>query len=777
MPLTEYHQTRRFGQTPKPKGRVRQGRSPLRFVVQHHAASRLHYDFRLELDGVLVSWAVPKGPSLDPKDKRLAIKVEDHPLEYGEFEGTIPAGNYGAGTVVIWDRGTYTATGEADPARAQERLREGLAKGRLDLVLAGEKLQGGFQLIRTRAGKEKNAWILIKAGGEPGSLEPMLATLVDAPFDREGWIFEIKWDGNRVIAQVEPDQARLLSRGGKDCTRLYRPVADDLRRLGRSAVLDGEMVILDLKGRSDFGALQRYPESGEGDLAYMVFDCLRLDGRDLTALPLLQRRAALKPLVHGMAHVSFSEAVERDGIACFRSAQSRGLEGVMAKDGASPYLPGRRSRSWLKIKVHGRQEAVIGGYTEGRGARKHLGSLVLGVYEGSHLRFIGHTGSGLDEPTRAALAKTLAPLEQPACPFADAFRTNAPVHWVKPLLVCEVKFQEWTAEGRLRQPVFLGLRIDKAPRAVVRESPQPAEADAPSPGSRSGPFKIAHPGKVLWPALDLTKGDLARYYETVSPLLLPHLRDRPQSLHRFPDGIAAPGFYQKNLQRHPDWIRTLLLPAITVKRNINHLVCDSLDALLYMVHLGCIDLNPWHSRAGSLDRPDYLLLDLDAKTADFAAILEVAAEARRMLDQWRLPSYPKTSGKTGIHICLPLGARYRFDQSRQLAELLMNRLHQRLPRLTSVERDPARRQGLVYLDFLQNHRGKTMAAPYCVRPVPAATVSTPLDWSEVKPGLDPALFTLRSAPGRFQRVGDLWAPVLGPGIDLPVVLAGLQGPE
>jgi len=602
--------------------------------------------------------------------------------------------------------------------------------------------------------------------GTPGGLAPMLATLVDAPFDREGWIFEVKWDGNRVLAQVGPDQVRLLSRNGKDLTRLYLPVAEDLLGLGRCAVLDGEVVVLDREGRSDFGALQRYAETGTGELVYMVFDCLRLDGRDLTGLPLLQRREALKPLVRGMGHVGFSEAVERDGTGFFRAARKRGLEGIMAKDGASPYLPGRRSRSWLKIKLHARQEAVIGGYTEGRGARLRLGALVLGVYDGRRLRYIGHVGAGPDAPARAALAKALARLEQPASPFANAFRTHAPVHWVRPELVCEVKFQEWTAGGRLRQPILLGLRADKDPREVVRENPEP----------RSVPFRIGHPEKLLWPAAGLTRGDLARYYETVAPLLLPYLRDRPESLHRFPDGIEAPGFYQKNLPRHPDWLRTLQVRAISVPKDITYLVCDDLDALRYMVHLGCIELNPWHARAGSLDRPDYLLLDLDAKTADFAAVLKVAAEARRMLDDLRLTSVPKTSGKTGLHICLPLGARYGFAQSRQLAELLMNRLHRRLPGLTSVELDPARRRGLVYLDFLQNHWGKTMAAPYCVRPVPAATVSTPLDWSELKRGLDPGQFTLGTAPGRFERVGDLWAPVLGPGIDLPGVLAGLEGP-
>lgn len=760
MGLAGYSRKRKFDRTPEPEGRVREGGEALRFVVQKHAASRLHYDFRLQLDGVLVSWAVPKGPSLEPGERRLAIRVEDHPLEYGTFEGTIPAGNYGAGTVEIWDRGSYSAAGEADPARARDLLRAGLAQGRLDVLLQGEKLRGTFHLIRSRTGR-RDAWLLVRAQDEGvAALAPMLATLVDAPFDREGWIFEVKWDGNRVLAEVDPGRARLLSRGGKDCTGLYRPVADDLLGLGRSAVLDGEVVVLDRKGRSDFGALQRYRETGEGDLVYQVFDCLRLDGQDLTGLPLLRRRGLLRPLVRGMARVRFSEAVERDGVAFFREARKRGLEGVMAKDGASVYLPGRRSRSWLKIKTHARQEAVIGGFTEGRGARGGLGALVLGVYEGPRLRYIGSAGGG---SSRASLAAALAPLEQPGSPFAEAFKTRAPVHWVRPDLVCEVKFREWTARGRLRQPVLLGLRTDKDPREVVRETAQ---------GQPSAAFRIARPGKLFWPGI--TKGDLAHYYETVAPLLLPYLRDRPETLHRFPDGSGAPGFYQKHLPRHPDWIRTLALPAAGARREVAYLVCDSLDALLYMVHLGCIELNPWHSRAGSLDFPDYLLLDLDAKTADFAAILEVAAEARRMLDELRLAGIPKTSGRSGLHICLPLGARYGYGQARELAELLMKRLHQRLPARTSLERDPARRQGLVYLDFLQNHWGQTMAAPYCVRPVPAATVSTPLDWSEVAPGLDPAAFTLATAPARFARVGDLWAPVLGPGIDLPAALGGLR---
>jgi len=612
-----------------------------------------------------------------------------------------------------------------------------------------------------------------RRGASPGPLAPMLATLVDAPFDREGWLFETKWDGNRIIAQLDRGEVRLLSRNRKDWTRLYPPVAEALARLGRTAVLDGEVVVLDRQGRSDFAALQRWQETGEGELAYLVFDCLELDGRDLRPRPLAERRAALRSLVAGLARVRFSEAVERDGVACFRAARERGMEGIIAKDGASSYEPGRRSRAWLKIKTHARQEVVIGGFTEGNGARRHLGALVVGVYDGPELRYAGHVGTGFDRPALDRLARILGARERPSSPFADAFRSSGPVHWVEPSLVCEVKFREWTRGGRLRQPVFLGLRADKDPREVRREAAGPPDPPLP------GPFRISHPGKLVWPAEGFTKGDLAGYYEAVAGFLLPCLEDRPESMHRFPGGTGQPGFYQKHLQRHPGWIRTVRLRAGTVDRELDYLVCDSLDALLYMVNLGCVDLNPWHSRVASLDRPDYLLLDLDAKPggpggAGFPAVLEVALEARRMLAELRLASVPKTSGKTGMHLCLPLGARYSYGQARALAEALMRALNARLPDLTSVERNPARRQGRVYLDYLQNHKGKTMAAPYSVRPVPGATVSTPLDWSEVAPGLDPAAFTLATAPRRFRQMGDLWAPVRGPAIDLPAALEDLR---
>ncbi len=769
MPLTEYRRKRRSGRTPEPKGRAGRSRGPLRFVVQRHDAAHRHFDLRLELDGVLLSWAVPKGPAMEPAIRRLAIQVEDHPLDYLAFEGDIPPGHYGAGSVRIWDRGTYAAAGAAGSAESRRRLREGLAKGHLVLDLAGEKLRGEYHLLRARTGKP-NTWLLFKPAGRDGPPSPMLATLVDAPFDREGWLFETKWDGNRVLAQVDRGKVRLWSRNRKDWTRLYPPVAEALGKLDRKAVLDGEVVVLDRAGRSDFGALQRWPETGEGELAYMVFDCLELDGRDLRPLPLAERRQALRPLVAGLARVRFSEAIERDGIACYDEARKRGLEGIIAKDGASPYQPGRRSRAWLKVKTGARQEVVIGGFTEGRGARRHLGALLVGVYEGPDLRYAGRVGSGFDARTLAHLAQVLGKRPRSASPFADASRIRGTVHWVAPDLVCEVAFREWTRHGRLRQPLFLGLRADKDPRDVKRESP----AAAPIlPGS----FRIARPGKVFWPAEGFTKGDLARYYETVADFLLPILRDRPEAMHRFPDGIGRPGFHQQNLQRHPDWIRTVRLRPGTVDREIAFLLCDSLDALLYMVDLGCVDLNPWHSRVASLDRPDYLLLDLDAKTAGFPAVLEVAREARRMLEDLRLASVPKTSGKTGIHICLPLGARYSYDQARALAEGLMRALNRRLPDLTSVERLPERRPGRVYLDFLQNHRGKTMAAPYSVRPVAGAPVSTPLDWSEVTRGLTPSAFTLVTGPARFRRVGDLWAPVLGPAVDLPGALAVLRDSE
>ncbi len=519
MALEEYRRKRRFDRTPEPPGRVARpgGR---RFVVQMHRARRLHYDFRLELDGVLKSWAVPKRPSLDPRAKHLAVLVEDHPLDYQDFEGVIPAGNYGAGTVIVWDRGTYHAAGARSAEEDESRLREGLAKGHLSVVLEGKKLKGEFALVRMKSAEEESAWLLIKANdafadgdlpetedisvlsgrtleemqreapaegrywaersrldlrdrGLPASafphgISPMLPITADGPFDGEGWLFEIKWDGYRAIAEVERGDVRLISRRNLSLNARFPPLVEALRSLARDAVLDGEIAVLDEEGRSHFQLLQDYQEGRANRLVYYLFDLLYLDQYDLRELPLRDRKELLQQVLPAVPNLRYSDHVWRRGKTLFEVARQHGVEGIMAKDGGSPYLSGRTGY-WQKIKIVRRQEAVIAGFTAPRGGRTGFGALVLGVYENGELVYIGHTGTGFDEATLSRLHRLLLPLATPHSPFRQPPPTNALVTWVRPELVCEVSFAEWTNDGVMRFPVFLGLREDKPPEDVSRE--------------------------------------------------------------------------------------------------------------------------------------------------------------------------------------------------------------------------------------------------------------------------------------------------------------------
>lgn len=862
MALAKYHAKRQFNHTPEPKGKTRRGGGPLRFVVQKHHARHLHYDFRLELDGTLKSWAVPKGPSLDPKDKRLAMMVEDHPLDYHRFEGTIPEGNYGAGTVMVWDEGTYCARQTADRSASERLLREGLRKGHLSFVLHGEKLKGEFALVRLTRG-EKNAWLLLKKddawasetdvreedrsvttdrtldeiarkakpartrrkgrrslarkdkvpvaiprdapkAAMPRQVKPMLATLVEEPFDRAGWLFEIKWDGYRAVAEVSPEGVSLYSRNHKSFEHKFTPIVESLRGLAHEAVLDGEVVVIDEQGRSDFQLLQNYQTTGVGRLRYYVFDLLYLDGRDLRGLPLGERKALLGKVIAGLPDVLLSEHVEEHGAAFFQAAAAQGLEGIIAKNGSSPYREGERCLDWLKLKMHQRQEAVIGGFTEPRGSRKDLGALLLGVYVGTELTYIGHTGGGLNTRGLSELRTRLEPLVQKACPFRVRPAANAPVHWVQPELVCEVKFQEWTQDGIMRQPIFLGLREDKPARAVRREEARPLADTAPAQRqrrtgrvrplpmaaaersvralSRSAHGMVHEPAltnleKVYWPEEGYTKGELIAYYREVASVLLPYLKDRPQSLHRHPNGIAGKSFFQKDVRKQPppDWVETVVIPPDSGQKPLTYLLCQNEATLLYLANLGCIEINPWNARVGTLEHPDYLILDLDPEDAPFANVIDAAVTIRKLLERAGAPSLCKTSGKRGLHVVVPLGAHYDCDQARQFAELIATLVHQERPETTSLVRSPALRQGKVYLDFLQNRRGQTLVAPYSVRPYPGATVSTPLYWREVKKGLHPSAFTIKTMPRRLNKVGDLWEPVLGRGIDLQSCLERLAG--
>lgn len=846
MPLEEYRQKREFTQTPEPRGRRRPKQAALHFVVQKHRARRMHYDFRIELDGVLKSWAIPKGPSLNPEDKRLAIMVEDHPLEYGSFEGVIPEGNYGAGTVMVWDEGTCTAPGTLDRNESERTLKAGLEAGDLKFVLHGKKLSGEFALVRLKHGKG-NEWLLIKkrdrfasaaeagvversvlshrtmeeiaalAPGEgriwkansqpsettaklperskdpmPRKIKPMLATPVDRPFDRPGWLFEIKWDGYRVIAEVEGGRVHLYSRSGLSYNDKYPALVRSLQSFPHDAVLDGEAVVVDREGQPNFQLLQHYANDPQGQLVYYVFDLLYLDGEDLRSRPLWRRKEMLKPLVRGMSNVLFCDHVEEKGKAFFEEVRKRKLEGVVGKRAASLYQPGRRGPSWLKIKTHRRQEAVIVGFTQPRGSRECFGALILGVYDGDRLVYVGRVGSGFDTKGLKDLHARFESLVRKSCPFEKVPKTNSPARWIEPRLVCEVDFADWTKDGHMRHMVFLGLRDDKQPKDVHREKSvevseivnEEMKEEAGVKKPRSDPSFIPHPSsfaskqtlpftftnldKVYWPVEGYTKGDLIAYYRDVAPFILPHLKDRPLSLHRHPNGIEGKSFFQKDISRQkpPAWLSTVDIPSEHRGEEIRYMLCQDEPSLMYLANLGSIEINCWNSRTQHLDRPDFAVIDLDPQEMPYAQVVETAQAVHTLLDQAGAACFVKTSGKRGMHIYVPLGAKYDYDHARCFAEIVALLIHRRLPQLTSVVRNPAKRHQLVYLDFLQNRRGQTMAAPYSVRPVPGATVSTPLLWKEVKSKLDPGTFTMQTVPRRLDKVGDVWARSFDHGVDL-----------
>jgi bifunctional non-homologous end joining protein LigD len=807
MSLAEYKRKRRFGDTLEPAGEVHKAAKHLEFVVQKHHATQLHYDFRLELDGVLKSWAVPKGPSLNPKDRRLAMMVEDHPYEYRKFEGAIPKGNYGAGNVIIWDRGWYELHREESSWPAT--LKEGLKKGDLKFILHGEKLKGSFALIRTpRMGE--NAWLLIKhkdkhASDEdvtkldksvvsgrpvdaedevdiglapktkmPTKVKPMLATLVDEPFDGDDWLYEIKWDGYRAIGTWDGKKAELYSRNGLDFSQRYKPVEEALRNLTEPAVLDGEVVMTDKTGKSHFELLQNYSRGAKGQLIYYVFDLLWLDGRDLTGSPLIERKKLLQKLVQGNGVIRYSDHIEAQGKQFFRAAQKQGLEGIMAKRKNSTYKLDRRSEEWLKIKVHKRQEVVIGGFTEPKGSRKYIGALLVGIYKAKKLKYVGHVGGGIPPAQLKPLRQQLEKLERNNSPFSEKIKPNSPVHWVDPEILCEVTFSEWTNDDRMRQPIFVALRTDKKPREVTKELAIAKPVSSNTSKSKRH-FEFTNLDKVFWPELGYTKGDLLKYYEAISGTMLPYLKNRPHNLLRQPNGYKGKSFFQKDMtDRVPDWVETVTVYSESDEHNLKYYVCNNQEELLYMAQLGCIEINPWNSRVDNLKKPDWAVIDLDPEGIDFDKVVEVAQVVHQLCDELKIPSYPKTSGKTGIHIFIPMQAKYNFDQVRQFSELLANLVHQRTEKITSIERDPKKRQRKIYVDFLQNREGQTLAAPYSARPTKEASVSTPLHWDEVNKRLDPTKFTIKNIEKRLKVVGDLWKPVIGQGIDLAAVVSRME---
>lgn len=794
MALRNYNQKRKFDKTPEPKGTLHKKGKKLRFVVQKHDATRLHYDFRLEMQGVLKSWAVPKGPSLNPDDKRLAVQVEDHPYDYRNFEGVIPEGNYGAGTVIVWDEGTYEAYEEGD--EDEKLLVAGLKKGDLKFVLHGKKLQGAYALVQIK--KDPKNWLLIKKKDEyatekdvtiqdesvktgvtvddagtdpvkdmkksnkitkqemPHKVKPMLATLAEQPFNNENYLYEIKWDGYRAIAEIEKRDVRLYSRNNQDFSEKYSLITEELADIEHDCVLDGEIVALDSQGNAKFQLLQDYGMHRKAQLMYYVFDILYLDGYDLRNVPLLERKKLLKEILNETSHIKYSDHIDTQGIELFKAAKAKNLEGIIAKRKNSTYTSSR-SDDWQKIKNIQMQEAVICGYTEPKGSRKEFGALILGIYENKEWRYVGHTGGGFDEKKLVSIKQILKPLIRKKSPFTIEPATNAPATWLQPKIVCQVKFSEWTNEGIMRQPVFLGIRDDKKAEEVMQETTGHIHSAKKSTvQNNNGKLKLTNLDKVYFPEEGYTKGDLIAYYESIAEYILPYLKDRPQSLNRFPNGIHGESFFQKDIDKAPKWIKTVPIYSESNKKNIDWLICNNKDTLLYMANLGCIEINPWNARYQKKDYPDYLIIDLDPHGIEFKETIRTAHCVKEIMDSAHIDSFIKTSGKKGLHILVPLKAKYTHDQTKQFAEILANVVFQELPDITSVVRNPKKREHKIYIDFLQNREGQTIAAPYCVRPTVTASVSTPLDWKEIDESMHPTDFTIKNTLKRLQKNGDVW---------------------
>jgi len=907
--LTEYRRKRDFGRTQEPSGETtssptRPGR--LRFVIQKHAARNLHFDLRLELDGVMKSWAVPKGPSLDPSVKRLAMQVEDHPIDYNTFEGTIPKGEYGGGTVMLWDRGTYTADAAASPDEEEDAIRERLGRGDLKITFHGERLRGSFALIRMKFARDRSSaskpqWLLIKHRDEfatdkdvvaenvtsvesgrtmdeiesgkskvwrsnrapmkqatrssatkkigpsspaPGlsveSPEPMYAS-IGTEIPDKGWTFEPKYDGIRVLAYATPADVKLVTRNGKDKAAQFPEVVAALKKLAsqtkRPLVLDGEIVALIDGEPARFQELQGRMHVKESQLiqrlsvatpsALVLFDIL-MDGDDaLIGKPWTERRARLVKRVgkRTSTNLRVTESIEGDGKKMLEKARRQGWEGIIAKRMDSRYEPGKRPRSWLKLKIEFREEFVVGGYTDPRNSREHIGALLLGYFDGDRFIYVGHTGGGFTREGLNDMSSRLKPLERKTSPFEETPKTNEKAHWVKPEVVVEVKFSEWTADRRLRQPIFVGLRDDKDAKDVEIEAPSvqrketvgsiakrqarpsvnaraksSAKASSPKAGrsraasvgqtkkkmDKSGTIgqlsdieeaggggildlgggktlKVSNLDKIFFPKEKYTKGDVMRFYTRIADFILPTIQDRPLVLKRFPNGIDGENFYQhKPSETTPPEVRVEVVET-DGEENQPRIVGGDLLTLLYTIQLGAISVDPWHSRVQSLGYADYTIIDLDpGARANFARVVKVALWAREVIDGFGLHAAIKTSGSTGLHIYLPLPPKTPNEAATLVAQMIATKVADAHPGEATTERFVKERgAATVYVDYLQNIQGKTVADAYSVRAKPGAPVSTPLKWTELTDDLDPRDFHLGNAVERFEKVGDIWNEAMG----------------
>ena len=770
--LDEYRRKRKPTETSEPFGGGSTGGAPI-FVVQRHDARRLHYDFRLERGGALASWAVPKGVPVEPGRQHLAVHVEDHPLDYADFEGEIPAGNYGAGTVEIWDRGTY-------------ELVEEKRNGGLTVRLHGNRLQGTWALVPAKLSGDPKNWLLIRKRDDP-ELEaaaqgaparryrPMFATLAEQVPAGPGWVYEVKWDGYRAVAYCRAGDVELRSRTDKDLAGRFPTVVSAIERAVRNpdCVLDGEVCAIGDDGRATFSAMQQ-AKAGT-TYVYVAFDLLELAGEPLVSLPLDERRRRLDALIdRRRGGVQVSQTFD-DGQALYHAAEEQGFEGVIAKRADSAYLSGRRGREWLKIKTRAEQEFVIAGYTRGQGRRTGgFGALVLGVHDEStgELRWVGNVGTGFSDDEIDRLLERFRPLVRGATPFAEVPKMprvrKGDVVWLEPELVAQVVFAEWTHDRHLRAPAYLGLREDKPAEEVVPELPAATEEAAiPAELRRGGRIlRLSNLDKPFWPDDGITKGDLLAYYRAVAPVLVPHLRDRPFTMKRYPDGWQGGFFFQKDAPTHmPDWIPTRRFQVSTRERPPRRkwvdfpLVNDEL-ALLWMVNMGCIDMNAWYSRVDRPERPDFVLFDLDpSPDVGFRETVRVALLVKETLDLLGLEGLPKTSGADGIHVLVPVERRYTYEDTRRFSEVIAGAIARAHPRLATTEWTKAKRRG-VLIDSNQNGEGKTIASVYSVRPKAGAPVSTPLRWDEVTEELDPAAFTMEAVRTRIEEHGDLFAGVL-----------------
>ncbi len=823
--LRAYREKRSLDRTPEPGGGVSPASGSL-FVVHKHAATRTHYDLRLELEGVLKSWAVPKGPSRDPAEKRLAVHVEDHPIEYGDFEGVIPEGNYGAGAVIVWDRGQWVPI--EDPI-------EGLRKGKLLFELKGYKLRGRWTLVKIK--KSEKDWLLIKErdgwvkAGEDDfaqesvlsgltveeleegrsradevrealeelgakrrvvrarDVEAMLAETREKPFTRQGWIYELKYDGYRMIAAKEDGAGVLITRNGNDATATFPEIARALAALPYARiVLDGEIVVADETGRPSFQRLQRRGRltralevrraAVELPATLYAFDLLGFEDHDLRSLPLTERKELLQRVLPRTGALRYADHIEERGEAFFEQVERMGLEGMVAKKADSRYTGGR-SANWIKVRTERTDDFVVVGYTAPQGTRTGFGALHLGAYDDGRLVYTGRVGTGF---TAKQIRETHAQLEalRRAGPPAEGAPSGREHTWVEPELVVEVRYKEWTDDGLLRQPVFVRFRDDKPPTDCEKPGGPPAEHE---PAQITDPAIVRRPkaeltnlDKVFWPEEGYTKGDLIEYYRAIAPWLLPYLKDRPLVMTRFPDGIEGKSFFQKDAPKYAhDFVRTVRVWSEDSQRELNYFVAEDVDALLYIINLGTIPLHVWGSRVEALERPDWCILDLDPKGAPFRDVVKVALALHELCDEIGLQHFVKTSGSSGLHVLVPVARLFTHEQTRMLGQLLARIIAAELPDIATITRQVRKREGKVYIDYVQNGHGRLLVAPFSVRPLPGAPVSTPLQWHEVNEDLDIRDYTIKNLPQRMELLGsDPLAPVLTTMPDLVRALQRLQ---